>query len=80
MNTRSTNESNFRYNHFTNSCLEIFDKIPVLETIEYSHVQEVYSSTFLDESSIEFEFETIRSIYRYMRDIHFQIKDVLQNG
>ena len=30
MNTRSTNDSNFRYGHFTNSCLEIFDKIPVL--------------------------------------------------
>ena len=37
---------------------EIFDKIPVLEPIESSHVQEVYPSTSLDESSIEFEFET----------------------
>ena len=39
MNTRSTNDSKFRYGHFTNSCLEIFDKIPVLEPIESSHVQ-----------------------------------------
>ena len=63
MSTRSTNDSNFRYGHFTNSCLENFEKIPVLEPIESSHVQEVYPSTSLDESSIEFEFETNRSIY-----------------
>ena len=80
MNTRSTNDSNFRYGHFTNSCLEIFDKIPVLEPIESSHVQEVYPSTSLDESSIEFEFETDRSIYLDMRDIHLQIKVGLQKG
>ena len=80
MNTRSTNDSNFRYGHFTNSCSEIFDKIPVLEPIESSHVQEVYPSTSLDESSIEFEFETDRSIYLDMRDIHLQIKVGLQKG
>ena len=45
MNTTSTNHSNFRYGHFTNSCLEIFDKIPVLEQIESSHVKDVYPST-----------------------------------
>ena len=80
MNTRSTNDSNFRYGHFTNSCLEIFDKIPVLEPIESSHVHEVYPSTSLDESSIEFEFEKDRSIYFDMRDIHLQIKVGLQKG
>ena len=80
MNTRSTNDSNFRYGHFTNSCWEIFDKIPLLEPIESSHVPEVYPSTPLDESSIEFEFETNRSIYLDMRDIHLQIKVGLQKG
>ena len=80
MNTRSTNDSNFRYGHFTNSCLESFDKIPVLEPIESSHIQEVYPSTSLDESSIEIEFETDRSIYLDMRNIHLQIKVGLQKG
>ena len=80
MNTRSTNDINFRYGHFMNSCLETFDKIPVLEPLESSHVQEVYPSTSLDESSIEFEFETDRSIYLDMRDIHLQIKVGLQKG
>ena len=74
MNTRSTNDINFRYGHFTKSCLEIFDKIPALEPIEFSHVQEVYPSTSLDKSSIE----TDRSIYLDMRDIQLQIEDGLQ--
>ena len=51
-----------------------------MEPIESSHVQEVYPSTSLDESSIEFEFETDRSIYLDMRDIHLQIKVGLQKG
>ena len=80
MNTRSTNDSNFRYGHFTNSCLEVLDKIPVFEPIESSHVQEVYPSTSLDESSIDFEFETDRSTYLDMRDIHLKIKVGLQKG
>ena len=80
MNTRTTNDSNFRYGHFTNSCLEIFDKIPVLEPIISSHVQEVYPSTSLDESSIEFEYETDRSIYLDMRDTHLMIKLKLNKG
>ena len=80
MNTRSRDDSNFGYGHFTNSCLEIFNKIPFLDPIESSHVQKVYPSTSLDESSIEFEFETDRSIYLDMRDIHLQIKVGLQKG
>ena len=80
MNSRSTNDSNFRYGHSTNSCLEIFDKIPVLEPIESSHVQEVYPSASLDESCIGFEFEANRSIYLDMRDVHLQIKVGLQKG
>ena len=80
MTPSPTNDSNFRYGHFTNSCFEIFDEIPVLEPVESSHVQQVYPSTSLDESSIEFEFETDRSIYLDMRDIHLQIKVGLQKG
>ena len=60
--------------------MEIFDKIPVLEPIEPSHVQEVYPSTSLDRSSIELKFDTDRSIYLDMRDIHLQIKVGVQKG
>ena len=51
-----------------------------MEPIESSHVQEVYPSTSLNEGSIEIEFETDRSIYLDMRDIHLQIKVGLQKG
>ena len=51
-----------------------FDKIHVLEPNESSHVQYVYPSTSLDESSIEFETETDKSIYLDKREIHLQIK------
>ena len=80
MNARTSNDSNFRYGHFTNSCLEIFDKVPVLEPIISSHVQEVFPSTSLDESSIEFEFQTDRSIYLDMRDTHLMIQVELAKG
>ena len=55
-------------------------KFMILEPIESSHVQEVYPSASLDESSIEFEFETDRSIYLDMRVIHLQIKIGSQKG
>ena len=66
--------SHFWYEAFTNSSLEIFDKVPVLETIMSSYTQEVFPSTSLDESSIEFEFETDRNLYLDMRDTHLSLK------
>ena len=60
--------------------MEIFDKTPVWEPIESSHFQEVYPSTSLIEGSIEFEFETDRSIHLDMRDIQLQIKVGLHKG
>ena len=66
MKTRSTNDSTFRYEYFTNSCLEIFGKIPVLESIESSHIQEVCPSTSFDESSTESEFEITDRKFFYL--------------
>ena len=51
-----------------------------METIKSSHVQKIYPSISLDESSIEFEFETDKSIYLDLRDINLQIKVGLQKG
>ena len=72
--------SHFRYGAFKNSSLEIFDKIPVLETIISSYIPEVIPSTSLDESSIEFEFETNRSLYLDMLDTHLSLKLQLIKG
>ena len=66
--------SHFRYRAFTDSSSEIFDKIPVLETIISSYIQEVFPSTSLDESSFEFEFETNRNLYLEMQDTHLSLK------
>ena len=70
----SVNQSHFRYGAFTNSSLEIFDKVPVLETIMSSYTQKVFPTTSMDESSIEFEFETDRNLYLDMRDTHLRLK------
>ena len=72
--------SHFWYGAFTNFSLDIFDKVPVLETIISSYIQEVFPSTSLDESSIEFEFETDRNLYLDMRDTHFSLKLQLFKG
>ena len=45
-----------------------------METITSSYIQEVFPSTSLDESSIEFEFETDRNLYLDMRDTHLSLK------
>ena len=66
--------SHFWYGSFTNSSEEDFDKVPVLETIISSYIQEVFPSTSLDESSIEFEFETDHNLYLDMRITHLSLK------
>ena len=53
----------FWYGATTNSTLKVYDKVPVLETIISSYIQEVFPSTSLDESSIEFEFQTDRNFF-----------------
>ena len=76
----SKNKSSLcQYGAFTNFSLEIFDKVPVLETIMSSYAQEVFPSTSLDESSFEFEFEKDRNLYLYMRDSHLSFKLQLFN-
>ena len=72
--------SHFWYGTFTNSSLEIFDKVPVLETIISSYIQEVFPSTSPDECSIEFEFEMDRNLYLDMRATHLSLKLQLFKG
>ena len=70
----SVNKSHFWSGAFTNSSMEVFNKVPVLEKTMSSYTQEVFPSTSLDESSIEFEFETDRNLYFDMRDTHLNLK------
>ena len=39
-----------------------------------SYTKEVFTSTYLDESSVQFEFETDRNLYLDMRDNHLSLK------
>ena len=66
--------SHFWYGAFTTTSLEIFHKVPVLETIISSYTQEVFPSTSLDESSIEFKIETDCNLYLDMRDTHLSLQ------
>ena len=45
-----------------------------METIISSYTQEIFPSTSLDESSIEFEFETDLNLYLDMRGTHPSLK------
>ena len=76
----SKNKSSLcQYGAFTNFSLEIFDKVPVLETIMSSYSQEVFPSTYLDESSFEFELEKDRNLNLCMSDSHLSLKLQLFN-
>ena len=76
----SINQNHFWYGAFTKFSLEIFDKVPVLETSLLSYTQEVFPSNSLDESSIEYEFETDRNLYLDMCDTHLSVKLHLFKG
>ena len=65
---------------FYNFFFGFLDKVPVLETINSSYTQEAFASTSLDESNIEFEFETDRNLYLDMCDTHLSLKLQLFKG
>ena len=76
----SVNQNHFRYGAFSNSSLEIFDKVLVLETIVSSYTHKIFPSTYLVESSIEFEYETDRNLYLDMCYNHLSLKLQLFKG
>ena len=49
-------------------------KVPVLETSTSSYKQEVFSSSSLDKSGIDFKFQMVRNIYLDTRDTHISLK------
>lgn len=59
---------------FTSSCLELFDRVPILDPIQSSHVQEVYPKTSLTESSLEFEYQTDRNVFLDMRETYLSLR------
>ena len=49
-------------------------KVPVMDDVLSSQEQEIYPTTFLDENSIEFEFQTDRNVYVDLRQTHLALK------
>ena len=69
-----TDQKNFRYQHYVAVSGSSGGKVPVVHVMLSSHEQEMYASTSLHESSIEFEFQTGRKGYVDLRRTYLAIK------
>ena len=58
-----TDRNNFLYQPFVAVSGDPGGKVPVVDDVSSSHEQEIYSTTSLDENSIEFEFQTDHNDY-----------------
>ena len=71
---------NFRYQTFVAVSGNPGVKVPVVGNVLSSHEQEIYSTTSLDENSIEFEFQTDRNVYVGLRETYLSLKTKLFKG
>ena len=55
--------NNFRYQPFVAVSGNLGGKVPIVDDVLFSHEQEIYPTTSLDENCIEFEFQTDRNYY-----------------
>ena len=62
--------SNFRYQRFVAVSGNLGWKVPVVDDVLSSHEQEIYPTISLDESCIEFEFQTDRNYYGDLRQTY----------
>ena len=72
-----TDLNNFRYHSFVAVSRISGVKVPVVDNVLSSHEQEIYPTTYLDENSIEFEFQTDRNVYVNLRRTYFAMKNKL---
>ena len=54
-------------------------RVPVVDDVLSSQEQEIYPTTSLDENSIEFEVQTDRNVYVYLRQTYLALKLKLIN-
>ena len=55
-------------------------KVPVVDDVLSSHEQQIYPTTWLDENSIEFEFQTDRNYYVDLRQSYLALKLKIVKG
>ena len=64
----------FRYQTFVAVSGNLGGKVPIVDYVLYSHEQDIYPITSLDENCIEFDFETDRSYYVDLRQSILALK------
>ena len=75
-----TDLNNFRYQPFVTVSGNPGVKVPVVDDVLSSQKQEIYPTTSLDENSIEFEFQTDRTVYVDLRQTYLALKIKLVKG
>ena len=66
-------QNNFRYQSFVAVSGSVGGKVPVFDDVLSSHEQQIYPTTSLDETSIEFEFQTDRNNYTDLRQTYLSL-------
>ena len=66
--------NNFRYQTFVAVPGNLGGKVPIVDDVLSSHVKEIYPTTSLDESCIEFECQTDRNYYVDLRQSFLALK------
>ena len=72
--------SNFRYQPFVAVSENLGGKVPGVDAVLSSHEHEIYHTTSLDESCIEFEFQTDPNYYMDLRQTYLALKVKLVKG
>ena len=64
----------------THSSLDLFDRVPYLEPIECSNKQKIFPTNSLNESSLEFQFESDRNVLIELQNTFLLLKLTLSKG
>lgn len=62
------------------SSLDLFDKIPILEPIQWSNSQQTFPTNSLNEASIDFQLETDRNVFLDLQETYILLKVRLKKG
>ena len=76
----SMSNNNFRYQSFVAVSGNLGGKVPIVDDVLFSHEQEIYPTTSLDENCMEFEFQTDRNYYVDLRQSFLALKLKLVKG
>ena len=72
--------NNFRYQHFVAVSGNPGVKVRVVDIVLSSHEQENYPTTYLDQNSTGFEFQTDRNVYVDLQQTYLALKIKLVKG